>query len=351
MSPLVRKHSISAGSIEALAATRVRDDMVVTAVRTTGGTLKLIVWELVGDELVRRGDASGGTVANVSICRVGHTRVCTSCRDGSGSLLLRLWDVTEEGEVQHRDTASAGAIGRSAPIGLGPSVMATPVTDSNGELKVIAWGVSDAGGLTRRGDASGGAADLVATDNWGRRFITALRNASGNLELIHWVVQDTGQVDRLGEIAAGAVSGIGVIRHHSLAASDHQIFMTAVRDGSGKLKLIAWRANAEGSIERLGDLATDIGCSKPSVAPLALGRHVVAFVDSANELRIQCFRWGQQSDPANPGVPTGQAFTLAEEGSGGTASLVAAADVGNTGCVTAVRDANGNLKVILWNLE
>ncbi|MDQ4124533.1 MAG: hypothetical protein M3134_02890 [Actinomycetota bacterium] len=351
MSPLVRKHSVTAGAIDKLDATEVRTDVIVTAVRTAAGALKLIAWQLVGDELVRRGEASGGPVGTVSVSVVGG-RVATACRDSFGKMTLGLWDVSTDGQIQKADTAAAGTIERSTPIGLGSTSMATAVTEASGHLKVIGWSVSAGGELTRRGDASGGAAELVAADRWlDRRFVTALRNASGNLELIHWIFREDGTVDRLGEITAGAVGGLDVIRDHELTGSDHQVFMTAVRDSSGKLKLIAWRVTAEGPIERLTDFKPGMHCSKPSLVHIGVGRHAVAYVNDVNELRIQCFRWGVQADPGDPTVPTGHGFDLREGGVGGTASLVSAAEIGQTSCVTAVRDGNGNLKVILWTLE
>lgn len=347
MTSLVRKHSVDAGAITGLAATSVREDLVVTAVRTGEGKLKLIGWQVQGDQLIRRGDVTGGEVGTVSICAAGYERVATVCRNSSGDMSLVLWDVAADGDVSFSDAATAGNIGQAAPVGLGNSALATPVTDADGNLKVIAWAVSDDGKLTRCGDAGGGAASHLASDRWStKRFVTAFRNSKGNLELIHWVVRPDGSVDRLGEAAAGAVTDVAIIRNHEGAAVDHHIFLTAVRDAGGLLKLIAWKAPAEGPVERLSDAVAG-PARGVSVSHVGAGRYAAAYRDPEGDLRIQCFRWGATGTPSSVVYD----FTLAEVASAGEIHSVAVAEGPSTNCVTAVRTAAGNLKMILWELE
>jgi hypothetical protein len=139
---------------------------------------------------------------------------------------------------------------------------------------------------------------------------------------------------------------VDVIRHHESFSSVAQTFMTAVRGGSGNLKLIAWSATSEGPIERLGDLSVGPG-SHPSLIHVGAGRHAVAYRDGGGDLRVQCFRWGVQGTPSNPTY----AFELQEGAGAGSSSLVSAAKLPDDRCVTAVRASNGDLKMILWKLE
>ncbi|HEX2295022.1 MAG TPA: hypothetical protein VHN37_06900 [Actinomycetota bacterium] len=351
MSPLVRKHSLTGGAIDALATAAVYEDWIVTAVRTGGGALKLIVWKNDGTELQRAGEVTVGPVEDLSACRMGYARVATACRGPSGKLSLALWQVTPEGDIHLTDSAGAGVMSKAAPVGLGETTLATPLIDSDGNLKVIAWAASDDGELTRCGDASGGRVSVIATDRWADgRFVTALRNASGDLELILWVVLPSGEVERLGEATAGSVSAVDVIRNNWVFSLEAQEFITAVRDADSRLKLIAWEARSDGAIERLGDLSGPY-CSKPSLAWLGITRHVVAYREADGDLRVQCFYWGAVSDPANPMVPTGDDFELRESAGAGAVSMIGVETAGTVHVATAVRNGSGNLQVILWALE
>lgn len=346
MSTLVRKHSLTAGTIDALAVTRVHEETVVTAVRNGSGSLELIAWRVDGTALQRAGEATGGPVDDVSICQVGFTRVATACRDGdSGKLTLALWELSPDGQLHQTDSAGAGTMSKAAAVGLDDTLLATPLIDAAGNLKVIAWVVSDDGKLTRGDDGSGGGVSSIATAQWGGgRFVTAVRNASDKLELIQWDVQPDGEVERLGEATAGTVGSLDVIRNRFVFDANAQEFITAVSDSNSKLKLIAWEVRLDGSIHRLGDL-TGSSCSKPSLGHVGGTRYVVAHRGPEGKLRVQSFRWG--TTPSGVGE-----FELIESASAGTASLVRATDPGQSGSlITALRNGSGDLQVILWALE
>jgi hypothetical protein len=126
--------------------------------------------------------------------------------------------------------------------------LVTAVRDSVKNLKVIAWTIPFGSGVIERvGDASAGEISQVAVvyvgsagiSNWPPRHITAVRDGSGELKLIAWAASTAGVI-REGDASAGAVNAVTetavcpVWNHH---------LVTAIRDGSSKLKLIVWEHN------------------------------------------------------------------------------------------------------------
>jgi Metallo-peptidase family M12B Reprolysin-like len=120
------------------------------------------------------------------------------------------------------------------------------------------WRVSSNGGLARLGDSGSlaGEATLIrsALDPRGR-VVTAVRDGSGDLKLITWGVSSNGAtVQRLGD-SGSAAGGIG---GNSLASLPDGV-VSAVRTDSGTLKLIAWTVNASGSLTRRSDSGSQAG--------------------------------------------------------------------------------------------
>lgn len=86
----------------------------------------------------------------------------------------------------------------------------------------------------------------VAGLDFGRSglFVTAVRDDDGNLRVMTWA--NTESSPRATEVA-------GAIERVSVAALSDKRFVTAVRDSADKLRVIAWQSSADGrSITRLG---------------------------------------------------------------------------------------------------
>jgi hypothetical protein len=185
--------------------------------------------------------------------------------------------------------------------------LATAVRDADGNLKVIIWDVDDEGNVVRKGSASAGPISLVSVIPVSFGFFsdqgvlaTAIRDGSGNLKVIIWDVDDEGNVVRKDSASAGPVGQISAAmlydRGGSFANSGR--FVTAVQDGDGNLKVIGWNIDKESlKVTRLGS-ATD---------------GAVSF--------ICCCPFPDQ----------GIGF--------------------HYGFVTAVRDGSGNLKNIVWSMD
>ena len=166
--------------------------------------------------------------------------------------------------------------------------MVTAARTSTGQLTLTTWEVTAAKQLVRRDDASAGAISKLAiapvrVASNKELIITAVRDGSGNLKLLAWEITATGQILSRGNVTGGAITDVAIG-----ADGSHQL-VTAVRDSGGNLKLIAWELSLGGAFEREGEIAAGpathvalTGSFTSSGRKLALP----ALRDNAGELRL-----------------------------------------------------------------
>ncbi|HEY7545532.1 MAG TPA: hypothetical protein VID27_11645 [Blastocatellia bacterium] len=229
--------------------------------------------------------------------------------------------------------------------------------NSTGELKLIAWEVSGngqgdvAGGeeVVRKGSiVSPGYVSIVAIVNMGNhRVVTAARNQDGNLQLILWQISSDGlQIEKKDEYVAGGVTEI------SLAFLTTSQFVTAVRLTNGNLKLIVWKILDGHLIDRRGDYTAGAitKVSATSTGALGNGSGLVTAVRLKSGGLLKLISWWISND--------GLTIERRDSAVAGAVSQVAIvhsgtyAETGFTNVqdvvVTAVRDSDGNLKLISW---
>ena len=126
--------------------------------------------------------------------------------------------------------------------------------------------------------------------------VTAVRDGSNDLLLIGWSVSPDGQLQRWGEDSgsqAGEVEEIAVLRVASGVLTRDVV--TAVKDGSGNLLLIAWRlAPISGTIERLADSGSQAGTASSialtsTVTPTGTSTILVSLRRGSDNLAIIAF--------------------------------------------------------------
>lgn len=185
--------------------------------------------------------------------------------------------------------------------------------------------------ITRQGDVSDIAASEISVVRTGfRQFVTALRDGDGNLRLIAWRASSDTQIVRQGEASAGAVSKV------SACSLGLGLVSTAVRDTSGNLKVIVWKVTSGGQITRQGD---DSAGAVSEIASCRLGIEALATAVRDGDGHLQVILWHVTAD--------GQ-ITRKDDASAGAISQVAICPAGSHRVATAVRTASGSLKVILW---
>jgi len=293
--------------------------------------------------LCRRGDSGdqAGFVAEIAAARHNQHQVINAVRTQSGTLKLIAWNVAANGAIT-RTGDSGDQAGAATSIAIARNTtgsrFVTACRAGNGSLKLISWDVNNGGtALTRLGDSGNqaGAAtliQLVAVS--ANRFVAACRDGSGNLKLIGWRLEANGALTRLADSGnqAGAVSEIALTRLSSSRV------VSAVRAGDGSLKLISWSV-ADSAINRLSDSGNAAGAATMIRAAVDQASHLITAVrTSSNTLKLIAWR-----------ITAAGVITRLND-SGDLAGETGGHDISRSGSrvITGVRTSSGPIKVIVW---
>ena len=286
-----------------------------------------------------------GAVSGIAITR-NLNRTVTAVRNGSGNLELISWDDgSGQGNISRlADSGNqAGTIGWFAIQSLSRADtvadLVTAVETGANRLKLITWNLdSGTGTLTRLGDSGNqaGEVSMIAASVLGNIVVTAVRNGSGNLELITWFISPDGKT-----IQRRADSGTQAGAVHEVAIAGT---VTAVRNGSGRLELISWRISPDGlQIQRLGDSGHQAGeATNINISQFNANRFVTAVRAGNGKLKLIAF----DVDGVGTIKRTGDSDDLA-----GAVSEVALVTPEQNNFTTAVRDGSGHLKLITWKMQ
>jgi hypothetical protein len=171
------------------------------------------------------------------------------------------------------------------------------------------------------------------------RFATAIGHDSG-LGVVAYNVSDLSAtlIRPFAQAIAGDASAIRI----KAINSDQAI--VALRNGSGKLELIGWQlAAADFAVSRAADTASN-PIEAQEVALVVIGQRAVTAIRSASG-RLRLDSWDLLADLSSIN-------SLHETGTAaGDADLITATVLEPDLVVTAVRNASGNLLIIVWRLE
>ena len=321
----------------------------ITAARDrTSQQLKLVGWYVTADGHVEReGDAVvSGAINDVAITD-GEAFV-TAVRDSSDNLKVTSWTVTTGNDTidSHQSTLGdkATKVAAAKLAGSGDfQGRAVTATRTGGKLQLDVWDFDNAvQSLTREGKWIAGNVSEVAVRTLQyqndlddtSRFVTAVRNGSGKLQVDVWDVNHAGQIERLGgEVTtfsvSSAASSVSKIAIDSWGLNK---FHVAFLDGDSKLKLVTWQVTADGlTVTRKDDFTS--GNTRSEVA---LTRTTVVARDSAGKLDVLWF----VINGANGEI------TYRGNTTGGAVKMVAAGGR----VLTAVRLDDDKLKLINWDI-
>jgi hypothetical protein len=292
--PLAEGH---AGEASWISVQAFNDREVVTALRNGSGNLHLISWHTEpGDTHITRGADSvdgppippfqTGKAREVALALMGRTAI-TAVRSDAGRLLLITWDVPPGLATMRRvwDSGTSALEARLINVvAVSDTILVTAVRAGNGDLLLIPWRLDWDQTLVRLDPEGVRAADLsnVTIVTMARvdanNVVTAIRTSLGFLELIGWSVSDTGEIKQwaAAPATAGLVTDIALVTVRSDAVTTD--IVTAVKNGSGNLQLIAWRLSpANGTIVRLtpdgieagtaSDITLCMGITEPDGRP------------------------------------------------------------------------------------
>lgn len=345
---------------------------VITAKVNAGGGLELAAWELTAEFRVLRWAhfALDGMADFLCIAPLGnpgqvrdfvlaYRKITTASVSPlmvqfNKELVVTIWRVSKVDQTIHQVVeASAGdglaAVGISAgsiePNGR-PTVLVSASSGDSLLIEIAFQLISDSSGrmaLIRTGDLDDraykyifGTATVFLQPG---RFATAVGHEAG-LGVIAYSVSDLSAtlVRPLAESTAGEASVIRVRNANPEQA------IVALRNGSGELELIGWRLPARDfAVRRAADTAAH-PIKAQEVALAVIGQRAVTAVRSASG-RLRLDSWDLGADLSS-------IIWLHETGTAaGKADLITATVLGPDLVVTAVRNASGNLLLIVWRLE
>jgi hypothetical protein len=182
------------------------------------------------------------------------------------------------------------------------------------------------------GTVAGVVSEIAAAKFGASGVVTAVRDGSGNLKLITWSVNSAGAVSRLSDSVAGAASqiAIAVARFH----------VTVCRTSSGDHKLISWSISASGAIVRKGDSGNAAGAATlNAIVALSDTLLVTACRNASGNLLLISWRLNENGT-----------LTRLKDATAGAISEVSLVRISQTRLATAVRAGNGALLVIVWDV-
>jgi hypothetical protein len=257
---------------------------IVTAVRDGSGDLKLILWNLQNNHIQRVGEGtvepdSASLIQILNLTPTDESPVFLTAHRSAGSpghLKLITWKPNpDDGSFTRLGDNQGGEVFEISLALLQPpntspvptALVATSVQAANGHAKAIAWQVTIPDGtITRSGDSDrhipiGDATEIASAVQSAsaldptEHLVVSCRSGSGNLKLIVLEISDTGDdVNRVADSGNQA----GEISLNALVARPGGV-LSAVRDGADDLKLINWRIEPDGSIDRAGDSSDQAG--------------------------------------------------------------------------------------------
>jgi hypothetical protein len=230
---------------------------LVTAHRTSGDKLKLIAWQLDGGTgtITKLGDSgdqdkirSLGDYRRIAMSTLGEDIVVTAVRTATGNLKVITWGISRDGTRISR-LGDSGDWGIVKEIAIADTV--TAVRTDSGRLRLASWDISpDGTSVTSYNTKLEGDADWITIcrfDPSGRnpaRYVVGLRAGNKRLKLIAYDVDSTGSILRTGDSDKGAESITGkkpgVATRIALSPAVNYL-VAAMRDGSDNLKLINWK--------------------------------------------------------------------------------------------------------------
>jgi hypothetical protein len=291
---------------------------------------------------LRRTSAAAGTVGNIDTLFLSADRAVTAVIDSAGEAKLIAWDLDGIDQLERQGDIGAGPAKDVRIVEAASNYVLAAVRTQSDDLKMIAYYVTPGGDFSLLSEHTAGrisALAMAATSAADAKAVTAVRDQSGNLKLIAWDIDFSNggipAVVRLGSASGGAVSALSI----SHARNFHGVF-TAVRETGNTLKVIPWKLSSNGMTFTRGTHATSgtVG-TQLAVAPLAQG---VAAAATGSDGSVRFITWSASS--------SGNITALRDEARAGTASEIRmiGTPLAGSNLTTAVRDGSGELLLIGW---
>ncbi|HEY0737780.1 MAG TPA: peptidoglycan DD-metalloendopeptidase family protein [Herpetosiphonaceae bacterium] len=345
---LWRLAEAEAGGIGALEVISLSSQRQVTAVRTTAGKLRVIVWEVTpdGKAVTRRGHGDGEAMTQVAAVALSATRLVTASRTPAGTLKITIWNVSADGmQVTPLGHVDGGPIDQVTITRMGSSRIATAACTKAGSLSLLIWDISKDGlSISQVGSTQAEAikkveiTTLMSPDNTqGGRIVTVVQTASNTLKVIVWTLNVAGGMSDRKDVEGEAILDVAVSK---LMVARQRVVIT-VRLTDNTLKAIVWDIAADGTLTRKAETTGD-KVRAVTVTRISLNTDTFAAVVVLQSGTLKTIIW--QYDE------TKESLTLMGTGAGGTTDMIASAMLQPGYITTAVRTGVGALKLIIWRV-
>jgi hypothetical protein len=207
------------------------------------------------------GQASAGTIGDFDLVVLGSGRVVTAVTTSSGKLKVIVWDLalnnakTATTITRRGDTGAGDAVTAVAVSGTSVSNQVTAAVRTNaGKLKVFYWDIDSEGNIEETAQTTAEDVSQVTMRRFKKTTVaSAVRTKEGNLRIIVWKLDANKKV--IMRQAEGDAGEVGLVSM-GLINTNHPTLATAVQDSNGNLKVVLWQiARSNGYVILCGDEA------------------------------------------------------------------------------------------------
>lgn len=353
-SPYLRRSEAGAGPIRSEIDTLfLSSNRFVTATIGTDSDMKIISWNRIGINEIRRDhETSAVGVEDVSIVSPGADIVLAAVKKTDGFLKLIAYRVAGNGSFTRIAERNDRAIAMvDMTMTTGPDRMAvTALRLPNGKLHLIAWDVrinpSAEASIVRLGEIEGDAVSTLALAPAGFKGVYTAVRAGGELQVIPWRLSPDGMTfERRNPGVAGPIGPFLSV------ASLPQGVVAAAEDSDGKLAVITWSTNATGDIGARQQKTVGVASKDIRLVKSWLGDTNFTSVLRDGDGNLRLVGWAVNADGSNlRQLGSSRAGAVLGLSAASTMSLVAGQNPREF-TVTAVRDSESAMKLILWDVN
>lgn len=295
-------------------------------------------------------------------------RIVAAIQNRDGNLQVVVWQLSPDGSVKRYDSIEGGPTSNVAICVLAESRFLTAARTEAKKLKITIWDVDEIGGNPRliRGKSNETTGEIdenfaiaavhseipimvppIPPPFCNYLVVTAVRTSDGTLKLITWKINLAGTVERLKDQPGENVHGISTAVYESYPMNNGSLAtaVTVLKVGNimlpyTRLKVISWKIDSDGSIKRQGEAFGDNeAASSVTATSLCHNRIVTTNKDSHGNLVLQKWRFD----------PSGSVTLYDTVRSKEKATEFSATAHNATRIYTALINSEGNLRIILWD--
>ena len=357
-SPFLRRTSEVDDPVTAAEPVFLSGNRAVTASENGLHDLMLVSWDFAGPgTMIRKHQVIEGPATNVKIVAHDFNHVVVALRDSLGNLKLILYHVGITGAFTRLDDATADkaySLDMAQTFGADKKIVTAIRRDPDNRLKLLVWDVDWSSGspklkhvVSRLEDGTVSALALTSTSNF-LGVAAAVRTAENTLKVIPYKLSTNGAtITRGTDYEAGTVSATIDI------TSIPKGVVAAMKDAAGVLRVISLETSTAGHIAGIKQFAVfNNAISEVRLArtPHSEGGNVITAIRASNG-QMYLIGWTMTDKGAairqSGSSKTGAATRIAAAGSFYSVAGQPPRDV----LLTAVRDSDGNLRLINWEVN